>query len=447
MRSPTRLCLPIVTPAASQLEEASRYADLLELRLDLWESYSIPQVASMMRELSLPVILTLRGGTAAHYRQLLELEPDFCDIDLAFLPDLCSYRIGKTKIIGSYHASQGESCAIERVHRQLLNHPVDLCKIATWPATSQEALQMVDWMGPGRIGVCMGEYGPLSRILAPTRLSEWTYACLDEGRASAVGQIPASELIERYRFREVRPETAIYALVGDPVCHSPGPRINNLIFRQLGLDALFVAVRMPTAAMLPFQGVAVTMPLKGRMAQVVESVGPEVRASGALNTIALGVGHNTDGLGALDAIEHHQLVAGCRVAVVGAGGTGRAVAYEAARRGAEVALFNRTLKGGCCPLEELGSYPYDILVHATPLGMGEDRQMAILAEWVRPGSLLLEAVHTPRETELMRAAQARGCTTIPGIEMYRWQLYHQYRLWFGERVAEEAMDVYLAHCA
>jgi shikimate dehydrogenase/3-dehydroquinate dehydratase type I len=481
MINPSAICIPIIGPAPEQvldqIQQATPAADLIELRLDRWSSFSIEQVASILRNASVPMIVTLLSNRQwmGAMRQLLELEPPFIDIQLDALSDLLPYRIGKTQVIGSYHAAPDESIDMQEIHRQLRAHSVDICKIARWASTPFELLDTLHWVKSHpierRVGVCMGEYGPLSRIMAPLVGAEFTFASLSDELQSAPGQIPAAELIDRYRFREISPSTSLFALLGDPVSHSPGPRVNNELFRQLGLDALFVPIRLTggecqrflrDCTFLPFKGMAVTMPHKERMVSLVDRLTPEAAAAGAVNTLRRcgneWVGSNTDGRGALDAIEEVQSVENCLVAVVGAGGTGRAVAYEAMQRGAEVVLLNRTERRaaeaarliGCqyAPLEWLADLPYDVLVHCTPVGMGSGGgETAIPAEWLREGSLLLDVVITPRETQLMRLAQAAGCQTIGGIEMWRWQLYHQYCLWFDREIAAEMMDVYMSRLA
>lgn len=481
MANSSTVCLPIIGPSPEevleQIQQATPLADLIELRLDRWSSFSIEQVALILRNATVPMIVTLLPNRKwmGAMRQLLELEPPYIDIQLDALADLLPYRIGGTQVIASYHATPEEEIEMEEIHRYLRSYPVDIRKIARWASTPFELLDTLRWVKSHPterlVGVCMGEYGPLSRILAPLVGSEFTFASLSPELQSAPGQLPVDELIDRYRFREVGPSTSLFALLGDPVAYSPGPRVHNEIFRQVGLDALFVPIRLTGEAcqrflrectFLPFKGMAVTMPHKERMVSLVDRLDPEAAAAGAVNTLrweeGQWVGSNTDGKGALDAIEEICPVAGCLVAVVGAGGTGRAVAYEAMQRGAEVVLLNRTERRaaeaarqiGCRygSLEQLADLPYAILAHCTPVGMGSTTgEMAIPPEWLREGSLLLEAVHTPLETRLMRAAQAAGCRTISGIEMHRRQLYHQHCLWFDQKVAAEGMDVYLSYFA
>ena len=47
-----------------------------------------------------------------------------------------------------------------------------------------------------------------------------------------------------YRVKSRDKQTAIYGLIGNPVSHSIGPYIHNALFKELGLNAVYV----------PFQG-------------------------------------------------------------------------------------------------------------------------------------------------------------------------------------------------
>src|SRR5204862_169771 len=67
--------------------------------------------------------------------------------------------------------------------------------------------------------IAMGDAGLPSRLLASRFGSQWTYA----GSAVAPGQIPASRMLDEFRFRTVGAGTAISGVVGDNVMHSLSP--------------------------------------------------------------------------------------------------------------------------------------------------------------------------------------------------------------------------------
>ena len=128
---------------------------------------------------------------------------------------------------------------------------------------------------------------------------------------------------------------------------------------------------------LPFGGFSVTIPLKELVYSLMDEITPIGKAVGAINTITFrdgkAIGTNTDALGALNAIEKHGAVKGEKFAILGAGGTARAICYEAKRRGAVISVFNRTPERAKTlakefnavgySLGEFSIHPYDILVN------------------------------------------------------------------------------------
>jgi shikimate dehydrogenase len=154
--------------------------------------------------------------------------------------------------------------------------------------------------------------------------------------------------------------TRLFALVGHPVRHSLSPAMHNELFRRHGVDAVYVALDVPPARAegvaeavrtLALAGCNLTVPFKERVVAGLDVLEPEARLAGAVNVVlrtpegAL-VGHNTDGEGYVRALEQEMAVrpAGRDVAVLGAGGTGRAVAAALARHGAgSITLYNRTV--------------------------------------------------------------------------------------------------------
>ncbi len=91
------------------------------------------------------------------------------------------------------------------------------------------------------------------------------------------------------------------------------------------------------------------------------------------------IGYNTDGIGALHAIERKVPVSGKHIVIVGAGGSAKSIAYEAIQRGASVTIINRTAekaihlanvlgcKGGGVELfPKVIETGYDIIINCTP---------------------------------------------------------------------------------
>jgi shikimate dehydrogenase len=96
--------------------------------------------------------------------------------------------------------------------------------------------------------------------------------------------------------------------------------------------------------------------------------------------------------------------------------------------------------GAACGLADVAGRAYDVLVNATPLGSGAFPGMApVPASALRAGSVVFDMVYEPRETPLLAAARARGCTTIDGVEMLVAQAVGQFEAWTGRGAPVAAM--------
>lgn len=152
--------------------------------------------------------------------------------------------------------------------------------------------------------------------------------------------------------------TRVFALVGHPIRHSLSPAMHNELFRRLGIDAVYVPLDAPperaasvgeSIRALGLAGCNLTVPFKEAVLPSLDALSESAECAGAVNVVVSEggrlVGHNTDGAGYLAALreELRVEVAGRRCAILGAGGTGRAIAAALAGAGvAEVCLFNRT---------------------------------------------------------------------------------------------------------
>jgi shikimate dehydrogenase len=251
--------------------------------------------------------------------------------------------------------------------------------------------------------------------------------------------------------------TRVAGVIGDPVRHSLSPVIHNAAFAALGMDWTYLAFPVPAgraadavAAMrvLGIEGFSVTMPLK---AEIVASMGRCTAAAVALDAVNCVVregselvGHNTDGIGFLDSlrIDEGIEVAGRRAVVVGAGGAARAVIRSLADAGAaEVVVLNRSADraivaaGLAGPIGRIGTVQdittADLVVNATPLGMGADTRPAVPVDLLRPGQVVVDLVYEPVRTPLSEAAEAAGAHAVGGLGMLVHQAAHAFRLWTG----------------
>jgi shikimate dehydrogenase len=256
-------------------------------------------------------------------------------------------------------------------------------------------------------------------------------------------------------------KTKIYGILGRPVAHSLSPAMHNAAFRELGINAAYVAFPVTDLAQavagirgLGIQGASVTIPFKEDIIPMLDEVDPQAARMGAVNTVVRReerlIGHNTDWLGALKALQAKTEIAGTRFLILGAGGAARAIVFAILERGGQAAVsdldtakalaLSREFWVEVVSPEFLGEYQAAALINATPVGM-EPEADAIPMEPRLLGrfSLVLDIVYRPLKTRLLQEAEARGCRTIDGLQMLIHQGAAQFELWTGQEAPVEVM--------
>jgi shikimate dehydrogenase len=244
--------------------------------------------------------------------------------------------------------------------------------------------------------------------------------------------------------------TRVAGVIGDPVRHSLSPVLHNAAYRELGIDWVYVAFPVPAgqarealAAMRVFDiaGLSVTMPHKADIAAACDHVTPDAAQLQSVNTVTLRAdgsffGESTDGEGflrSLHAAGHDPN--GARVLLLGAGGAARAVGLALLRAGASVAVAARRPDAAAAVPHTTridwdartdASRTVDVIVNATPIGMGDDPSLVLEP----PANVIVaDLVYHPLETPLLRAARANGCATVDGLGMLVQQAALQVERW------------------
>jgi len=256
----------------------------------------------------------------------------------------------------------------------------------------------------------------------------------------------------------------VYGLIGNPVGHSLSPPMHEAGYEALGIEAKYVTFEPPAEAgaaaveaadRLGVAGLNVTIPFKQ---DVLAAVDPDPLAEriGAVNTVDCSGetprGYNTDAVGAVRALDHHDVACSGTAVVVGAGGAGRAVAFGLADEGMDVHIANRTVsKAEALAADVPGASGYgldaladllaeaDVLVNCTSVGMDEDAT-PVPAETLHGELAVLDAVYSPIETRLLRDAADAGARTVDGAWMLLYQGVEAFERWTGESAPVGAMN-------
>ncbi len=256
--------------------------------------------------------------------------------------------------------------------------------------------------------------------------------------------------------------TKLAAVIGSPVRHSRSPAIHNAAFAAAGLDWVYVALDVAPGAgydavrALPTLGIAginVTMPHKADAARACDVLTPAAAGLASVNTVIVHpdgtrVGDSTDGEGFLRSLSDEGLdPCGHSVLVLGAGGAARAIAAALVGCGAHVAVAARRDRAAaeladavagveCALWPSSGSVGAEIVVNATPIGMGDDANLVVEP---RADQWVVDLVYHPVETPLIARAQTVGARPIGGLGMLVHQAALSFEAWTGVAAPLDAM--------
>jgi shikimate dehydrogenase len=245
-----------------------------------------------------------------------------------------------------------------------------------------------------------------------------------------------------------------------------GRSLHEAGYRELGLPFTYVPFEVRDLAgaitgmrSLGIRGLGVSYPFKERVVPLLDALDPTARRIGAVNTIVNEdgrlIGHNTDWMGAVAALEEIRPLKDARVLLLGAGGAARAIAFGLHERGARVTIANRNTDRAATLAGETGaaSAPwtesraaanYEVVINATTLGQADVDPASPLAEGaIVAGQVVMDIVYKPIWTRLMRQARTSHATIVHGGRMLLHQAAAQFALYTGRAAPLAAMDAAL----
>ncbi|MBI2469952.1 MAG: shikimate dehydrogenase [Planctomycetes bacterium] len=488
------ICIPVISnnlaDALHDMAEASKFADIIELRTDYIKNVDLK---CLLERRTKPVIVTNRpvreGGKydgseedrIALLKLAIQLQADYVDIEHDSVRHLCGdteRRVpttGKTKLIVSYHNFRETPGDLTDIHKKLSQSGADIVKIVTHANNITDNVRIYSILQQSRmptISFCMGELGIISRILYKRFGSYLTFASLRTGKESAPGQISIHELLNTYQARRQDKQSAIYGLIGNPVSHSISPIIHNTLFKEMNLNSIYVPFKVDNIGEfirefrgLDVKGYSVTIPHKESVVNHLDAIDPIAEKIGAVNTIVNKdgqlTGFNTDCEAAIKVLEGvnqasakslgNAYLKGKKVAIVGAGGAARAIAFGLKGRQAQITIINRnyeraqSLAGdvGCLArkFDDIQAFDTDILINATPVGMFPNiNETPIGKNKLKPNMTVFDTIYNPIETKLLNDAGSQGCIIVNGLSMFVHQAAAQFKLWTGRMPSVETIE-------
>ncbi len=447
-------------------------AELVELRLDyIVRAVNLKRVVA---DRPGPVIVTCRresdGGkwTGTEDERLMLLrsaiaeQVEFVDLEEDIAGQIP--RFGSTKRIISLHDFEKTPDDLQTIHARLTKLDPDIIKIATMANNPHDNVRMFKLLQSTdfpTIGICMGEMGSPSRVLAGKYGAPFTYAAYSSERTLAPGQVSFRQMVDVYDYNSINKETELYGVIADPVEHSLSPVVHNSVYREMGMNKVYIPFRVPAEHLPTFmedcrslnvRGLSVTIPHKEKIIPFCNRIDGASSGIKAVNTVVFGdselLGFNTDYKAAMVALDQRlggnrkTPLAGHTAMVLGAGGAARAIAFGLVRRGADAVVTCRTLARAESLAEDLGcrviewenrhKTKCDVIVNATPVGMHPHvNETPFDAQYLRPNAIVFDTVYNPGQTLFYKEAQQKRCRVISGIEMFVGQAALQFKLFTG----------------
>jgi 3-dehydroquinate dehydratase/shikimate dehydrogenase len=388
-RARSTLAGTIETPLSSdgaELRALPRDVDWLEVRADLVGDVDADWLrARFAGTLLYSLRSTVEGGRgpastdgrrarlvrASRHYDLVELEGE-----RDFVPEVLD-AVPPDRRVVSWHGPSDGIRALEARFQRISQIPARLYRLVSAVDRNGDELASLrlleDLRRVDTIAYASGHVGFWTRLLAPQVGCPIVFGGLDP--AEADGREPSVfRLVNDYGLPRLSPPKELFGIAGTRAYHSPSPYMHNGAYRALGLPALFVP--LPIVSFddfwnrvveadefrrlgLSLNGLTVASPFKEEALTRASATSPMAQRAGSANVLVRNVSgwtaDTTDPEGVLPLLQERGIaVDRRRAAVVGCGGSGRAVAASLQLAGADVTLVNRGIERGRRAVQLLG---------------------------------------------------------------------------------------------
>ena len=269
-------------------------------------------------------------------------------------------------------------------------------------------------------------------------------------------------------------KTRVCGLIGDPVEHTLSPLIHNSLAALMGIDLIYVPMRVESGSVesavhgaydLGMLGLNVTVPHKISVMDAALHIQKNAAVIGAVNTLVRDreekgyIGYNTDYLGLKRALADDGISLKDRnVVILGAGGAARAAAFLCAfEHAGSVYILNRNADKAealcrdvdieLCkplPLDAHSDVPGSDLtvIQASSVGLHPNTEDVIIDDesFYARISYGFDLIYNPAETRFMRMVVAHGGRASNGLKMLLYQAVCAFELWNDVKVPSDITD-------
>jgi shikimate dehydrogenase len=268
---------------------------------------------------------------------------------------------------------------------------------------------------------------------------------------------------------------AVYGIIGWPLEHTLSPVMHNAAFRALDVDAVYEVFPLLPDAFdrfftdlkgpdSPIFGLNVTVPYKERVIPYLDTLSPLAQKINAVNTVVITkerklIGYNTDAPGFMShLVELGFNPAGKRVAIMGAGGSARAILATLCMipdRPESVRIYNRSTGRLTRLVEELSQLfdlsivemvdnaedlnieLCDLLINTTSVGLKEEDPLLINPDCLHSNLLVYDLIYNPPVTPLLKAAHEREAKIANGLGMLFYQGVLAFQHWSNMQLEDD----------
>lgn len=252
---------------------------------------------------------------------------------------------------------------------------------------------------------------------------------------------------------------AIYGIIGKTLDHSLSPLMHNAAFKSLHVNAVYKKFPLEEDELKlffddlkeednPIFGINVTVPYKEKAVEYMDGMSVFAQKVGAINTVVINrerklFGYNTDGPGFLSDLTAAGFdPQGKRIAILGAGGTTRAILSTltlVSEQPESIRIYNRTMSKAqelvedlsqrldlglvevVPTIDELNIELADCLINTTSVGLKPTDESLVDPDMLHKDLFVYDVIYNPAETKLLKYAKKCGAKTANGLGMLYYQ--------------------------
>ena len=185
-------------------------------------------------------------------------------------------------------------------------------------------------------------------------------------------------------------------------------------------------------------GLNVTIPYKEEIINYLDGLSDQAKEIGSVNTICFEnqrkIGYNTDIYGFSKSLEVNEINNIDSVLILGSGGAAKTITYFCINNNIPYNIVSRKPSKSYISYMNLNEKYFIkkvLIVNCTPVGTYPeiDKCPDLPYNLINKENVIFDLVYNPSETLLMKKGKERGCKTLNGSEMLRFQAEKSLELW------------------